>query len=108
MPTHSHHLHPGLALALALAIPALIACSSGPAKADAPSSAQMETIKHACTDTMHLRPGNYDYQMCVLSLQQTAASMNAANALQARRQACADRGLAPGSRDFAMCAIAEN
>jgi hypothetical protein len=92
-----------------LAMPRLVACASGQSRAGEVPLAREAIIDHACKDIMGLRPGEYDYQMCSLSLQQTAASIDAAHNIDRHRQACAERGFSPGTKDFAVCVVeAEN
>jgi hypothetical protein len=92
-----------------LAVPMLVACASGPSTASEMSPEREATIHHACADIMGLRPGQSDYQMCSLSLQQTAASIDAGHDVDRHRQACAGKGLAPDTKEFAVCVVdAEN
>jgi hypothetical protein len=54
---------------------------------------------------MHLSAADTDYDMCVRSLLQTLAGIDQANLVQRDRQVCMQRGLQPGTSDFALCVV---
>ena len=90
---------------VAILAPVLVACAGGPAKADTPTSQQTAAAEQACSHSMGLKPGNYDYQMCVLSIQQslTAGTGTQTAARESEAHACAEAGIPPGSGGFDQC-----
>jgi hypothetical protein len=84
---------------------ALAACAMNPADATTSTPERIAEAHQACGQTMGLNPANADYDMCVRSLLQTVASLDQASLVQRDRMACADRGLQPGTRDFALCVV---
>jgi hypothetical protein len=93
---HMPMIVPGLLLA---------ACAVNPADAQSATPERQAEAHHACAKTMGLNPANADYDMCVTSLLQTMSGMDQASLVQRDRQACMQRGLQPGSRDFAVCVV---
>jgi hypothetical protein len=96
-----------LARRMAIIIPGLVlaACAMNPADAQSSTPTRVADAHRACAQTMGLNPADTDYQMCVGSLLQTLASLDQASLVQRDRQACMQRGLQPGTRDFATCVV---
>ena len=97
------HLPKPLAI-LSVAFVALIGCAAPPAQATQ-DPVRSATIAHACKDIMGFYPGETLYESCVLSLKQTMASVDEAAGVQARREACGNEGLIPGTPAFARCVV---
>jgi hypothetical protein len=83
----------------------LAACAINPADAQSSTPARVAQVHQTCAHTMGLNPANADYDMCVTSLLQTLSGMDQASLVERDRQACRQRGLQPGSRDFAVCVV---
>ena len=81
------------------------ACAPNPADAQSATPARIAQVRQICADTMHLNPTEADHEACVDSLLQTLAGMDQARLIQADRLACMNRGLQPGTRDFAVCVV---
>jgi hypothetical protein len=85
-----------------LGITSLAATSASAAAADTGGRGQVPQI---CSQTMGLAPTSLAYDDCVRSLNQTLASVDAQQATERGRSLCINRGLAPGSQDFAVCVV---
>jgi hypothetical protein len=83
----------------------LAACAINPADAQSATPERSAEAHHACAKTMGLNPANADYDMCVTSLLQTLAGMDQASLVERDRKVCMQRGLQPGSSDFAVCVV---
>ncbi len=83
----------------------LVACSTNPADAASSTPERAAEARQACGQTMGLNPANTDYDMCVRSLLQTLAGFDQAKLVQRDRQVCMQRGLQPGTSDFAICVV---
>jgi hypothetical protein len=84
---------------------ALAACSTSPAEAASSTPERTAESQHACGHTMGLSAADTDYDMCVRSLLMTLSGMDQAKLVQRDRQVCMQRGLRPGSSDFAVCVV---
>jgi hypothetical protein len=81
------------------------ACSISPADAASSTPERVAEVQQACGHTMGLNAADTDYDMCVRSLLQTLSGMDQAKLVQRDRQVCMQRGLKPGSGDFAVCVV---
>jgi hypothetical protein len=84
---------------------ALAACSTSPADAASSTPERMAEVEQVCGHTMRLSAADTDYDMCVRSLLMTLSGMDQAKLVQRDRQVCMQRGLKPGSSDFAVCVV---
>jgi hypothetical protein len=81
-----------------------------PASADtfanaAGTSSRMALEQHACSVVMELhQPGDL-YDTCVRSLNKTLSELDRARLVATDRRACAQQGLEPGTRAFAVCVV---
>jgi hypothetical protein len=91
---------PMLASSLVLAV-----CAINPANAQSTAPERTAEVDRACAQTMGLNPANADYDMCSIRLLRTLARLDQAKLVQDDRQACMQRGLQPGSSDFAVCVV---
>ena len=81
------------------------ACAPNPADAQSSTPARVAQARQICADTMHLNPTESDHEACVDSLLQTLASLDEARLVQSDRLACMNRGLQPGTPEFAICVV---
>jgi len=99
-PAATMRLIPILGAALAVA-----ACAPSPADAQSSTPGRVAAAQQACAGAMHLDPSGMDHEVCVDSLLQTLGEMDQARLVQSDRLACMNRGLQPGTRDFAICVV---
>ena len=59
--------------------------------------------RHACAVVMGLHHPGSLYDSCIRTLEQSLSGFDRQRSLAAARGACADRGLNPGTRGFALC-----
>ncbi len=83
----------------------LAACSTSPADAASSTPERIAEAQHACGHTMGLNAADTDYDMCVRSLLMTLSGLDQAKLVERDRQVCMQRGLKPGSSDFAVCVV---
>lgn len=89
----------------ATAFAALLASSSNVANA-AENSPRLAQEHHACAVVMGLhQPGDL-YDTCIRSLSKSLAELDQARLAQSDRSGCAEQGLIPGTRAFAVCVVA--
>ena len=91
---------PAVGVALLLA-----ACAPNPADAQSATPERVAEVRHACADTMQLDPTEAFFEDCSISLMQTLAAMDQAQLVERDRRACMQRGLQPGTREFALCVV---
>jgi hypothetical protein len=86
------------------AVIALLASANTFANA-AENSSRMALEHNACAVTMGLhQPGDL-YDTCVRSLDKSLSELDQASLASTGRSACAQKGLKPGTRAFAVCAV---
>lgn len=85
-----------------------IACGVGYYKTSAQAAADASLTareQHACTVVMGLAQGGNLYNICIRSLNRTLAELDQERLGSARRAACAQAGLRPGTPSFAGCIV---
>jgi|SRR6516162_340037 hypothetical protein len=83
---------------------ALLVFAPVSARAD---SSRMARENHACAAVMGLhQPGDL-YDTCIRSLRRSLSELDQARLAQRDRSTCFERGLKPGTRAFAACALPE-
>jgi len=90
---------------LALAFPALGACTSAPASAAPPSSEQVSLIDSTCAQVMGLRRGEYYYAECQESLGKSLAGKVESEMTLRSYDDCRKQGLAPDSPALSACVL---
>lgn len=71
----------------------------------AENPSRMAQERHACAVVMGLhQPGDL-YDTCISSLNKTLSQLDQTRAAGTERSACAQRGLMPGTRAFAVCVV---
>jgi hypothetical protein len=73
---------------------------------DASSSLIPAEIDRACTADMHLSRDSLDYKSCTAILGGVQIELHQQRLLRQARADCSAAGLAPGSREFAECTLA--
>ncbi len=104
LPRRRGQLAAALKPAGALAVCVCALAVHGRATADEPAPERLAQVRQICADTMRLQPMEAPFEACVGSLLKTLADGDAA---RRETQACAERGLAPGSPNFALCAAGD-
>ena len=61
--------------------------------------------QHACAVVLGLDPSGRRYDACIRSLERSLSEWNYARVVSTDRSACAQNGLQPGTRAFAVCAV---
>ena len=71
----------------------------------AETSSRMAQEQHACAVVMGLhKPGDL-YDTCIRSLNKSLSRLDQARLAESDRSGCAERGLTPGTRAFAVCVV---
>lgn len=71
----------------------------------AENSSRISQEHHACAVVLGLDPSDRQYDTCIRSLDRSLTEWDQAQAVQTNRRVCTEKGLEPGTGDFAVCVV---